>query len=103
MLKVGVLSVRYVDLGERYGRDDCQINTLAPMVEFYDSRFGHSRYPGRGQFICRIKTEYLFLPQCWQGITLDERVPKWRLDTKQAQAVREYINEQAGVLHACLL
>lgn len=94
--------MRFVAVGEKYGRDNESINTMYPMVEFYDRRFGHDKWSGRGQFITRLPSWYFFIPQALSGMQLDPRVPAWALNHDDAKQVREYIETNGGG-HACIL
>lgn len=100
MLILGNIAVRYVALGQRYGRDDEHINQLTPMVEFYDRRLGQDRI--RGHYITRLPIRFMFLPETWHGLQLDARVPEWRLTADHMNKIRDILTVTGGA-NACLL
>jgi hypothetical protein len=57
-----------------------------PLVEFYDTRFAHSRDPQGvmlGQFISRYRLSTLFEDgKAIRGLDLDGGIPSWTLDTQ---------------------
>jgi hypothetical protein len=94
MVKVGDFNVRYVAIGDRYGRNNGTVNKLMPLVEFYDRRL--SRNGDAGQFICRFDAEFIFIPQALHGFVLDERVPSWRLNHYEVVSLRHYLMQVGG-------
>ncbi len=87
MIKVEIFNIRIVNLGDRYGRDDCLTNAKGPMVEFYDSRYPLTP---RGQFVSRYFIETLTEREP-AGLCLDGGIPDWTVSAEGMKQVLEYI------------
>jgi hypothetical protein len=87
MLKVEHFNIRIVNMGDRYGLDDCLTNTKGPMIEFYDSRYAHTP---RGQFVSRYYLSTL-LEREPAGLCLDGGVPAWTVSAEGMKKIMEYI------------
>jgi hypothetical protein len=94
MLQVEKYNVRVVQVGERYGRNDCLVNDTAPLVEFYDTRYNPSDFMGRGQFVSRYYVDTILGSDYPGGLCLDGGVPEWTVGPAAMLQVKEYI---AGV------
>ena len=93
MIRVkGYIGVRYVGLGDRFGRRDDFVNQLTPMVEFYDLRRRVAgEWKGRGQFIARLPIDLMWRPEVTAGIDLDKRVDAWTLGPEEVARVRNHL------------
>lgn len=80
-------NARIVRQGDTYGRDFGITHDGAdPLVEFYDTRFAHTKDPQGvplGQFVSRYHLSTLF-PEgvSHGGLNLDGGIPNWRLDAE---------------------
>jgi len=93
MKKVEKFNVRIVNTGDKYGRDDCLVNSGAPLVEFYDSRYTDPSFGERGQFVARYYVSTLVERQPSVGLCLDGGVPEWSVSVEGMEQVLEYINQ----------
>jgi hypothetical protein len=88
MIRIEKFNVRIVNTGDKYGLNDCLINTKAPMVEFYDSRYPHTQY---GQFVSRYYVETLLGSYYPNGLCLDAGVDAWSVSADGMLQVIEFI------------
>ena len=86
--------------GDRYGRDNCLINDEEALVEFYDTRFPHTKH---GQFISRYFAKTL-IGECEysygdisNGMNLDGGIPSWTISAKNGQAVVDWIKAEIAM------
>ena len=93
MKRIEMFNIRIVNIGDKYGVNDCLTNNKAPMVEFYDSRFTHGADGARGQFVTRYYIETLTDSGCPNGLCLDGGVPAWSISAEGMKEVIEYIKE----------
>jgi hypothetical protein len=93
MKKVENFNVRIVNIGDKYGRNDCLVNDKAPMVEFYDSRYNHADFQNRGQFVSRYYISTLAESQYPNGLCLDGGIPAWSVSADGMKQVLEYIQQ----------
>lgn len=91
MIQIDKFTVRIVNTGDKYGLNDCLVNSKAPMIEFYDSRYPLNEFMGRGQFIARYYAETLIDSGCRHGLCLDGGVPEWSVSAEGMAQVIEYI------------
>ncbi len=71
--------VRIVNLGDRYGLDDCLTHDDAdPLIEFYDLSYTKGFGP-RGQFVSRYCAHTL-AGHGGRGLNLDGGEPVWQID-----------------------
>lgn len=91
MFKVEKYNVRIVNTGDKYGRKDCLTNDREPMVEFYDSRFDHSDFMGRGQFVSRYFVSAILGGSYPDGLALDGGIPEWSVSAEGMQTVLEHL------------
>jgi hypothetical protein len=95
MIKVEKFNVRFVNVGDKYGRNDCLINDKASMVEFYDSRYDFPDSMGRGQFVSRYYVSTLEEGnQNGEGLCLDGGIPEWSVSAEGMKQVLEYIKQE---------
>lgn len=66
--------------GTRYGRDLALIHDDAPVIEYHDARYPHTKY---GQFVSRYFLETLqqHVENKRGGLDLCGHEPLWKLDT----------------------
>lgn len=90
MIKVGKFNVRIVRNGESYGRNNVLVHSQAePLVEFYDSRYLHEGWDGKGQFVSRY---YVSTLQQHQGaLSLHGGEPEWTVSSDEMQVVNDFI------------
>lgn len=90
MIKVGKFNVHIVRNGESYGRNNVLVHTQAEsMVEFYDSRYLHEDWQGRGQFVSRY---YVSTLQQHKGVlSLYGGEPEWTVIADEMQVVNDFI------------
>jgi hypothetical protein len=95
MLKLEKFNVRIVRKGDRFGRNDCLVHDDdRPMVEFYDHRYDHSDFKGRGQFVSRYFVCTLLEGEN-RGLCLDGgNRNEWTVSADGMAIVRAYINSQ---------
>lgn len=94
MLKVEKYNVRVVQVGEKYGRNDCLVNDTAPLVEFYDARYDQADWMGRGQFVSRYYVDTILDGDYPGGLCLDGGIPEWTVGPAAMLQVKQYL---AGV------
>ena len=90
MITVNKFNVRVVNIGDKYGLNDCLVNNKAPIVEFYDSRF--TKGADRGQFVSRYYVSTI-LDGSDCGLCLDGGVPDWTVSAQDMDAVRDFLKE----------
>lgn len=96
MIQVGKFNVRIVPTGFKFGRNDVLVNDKAPMVEFYDSRYNHEGWQGRGQFVSRYFISTLLEDAKECALSLDGGIPEWTVSAEDMKTVRQYIAKFAG-------
>ena len=72
-------TVRIVNKGDAYGRDNCLTHSGEPMAEFYDARYPHTPL---GQFVSRYYVSTLVADRaklCEVGLDLQGDVPDWKV------------------------
>ena len=94
MLKVEKYNVRIVNTGDKYGRNDCLTNDKERMVEFYDARYDHEGWGGRGQFITRYYASTILGGDFSIGLCLDGGIPDWNVGPEAMKQVVEYLKQQ---------
>jgi hypothetical protein len=95
MIKVEKFNVRIVNVGDKYGRNDCLTNDKASMVEFYDSRYDFPDFMGRGQFVSRYYISILEEGnRDGRGLCLDGGIPEWSVSAEGMKQVLEYIKQE---------
>ena len=85
--------VRVVRDGDKHGRDDCLTHRGQPLVEFYDTRYDHAAWKGRGQFVQSYYVETL-LDRSTGGLCLMGGVPEWSLSGEDMKIVREFLTNE---------
>jgi hypothetical protein len=90
MITVDKFNVRVVNTGDRYGVNDCLVNTKPPMVEFYDSRFTKGADGDRGQFVSRYYVDTI-LDGSNCGLCLDGGVSAWTVSAEDMDIVRNFL------------
>jgi hypothetical protein len=87
--------VRVLRTGDRYGLDDCltvgegrslEISGPGPMVEFYDTRYPHTRF---GQFVSRYNLDTIL--ESSGGLDLMGYEPSWKIDAAAMLVVRIWL------------
>lgn len=68
-------AVRIVELNDKYGLNDCLVNTDSPLVEFYDTRY---EITDCGQFVSRYRLSTLVERQS-DGLCLDGGNHEWNI------------------------
>ena len=92
MLTVENFNIRIVNTGDTYGRNDCLVNDKARLVEFYDKRYLHDSWMGRGQFVSRYYASTLLDGSGYPtGLCLDGGVAEWAVSADGMAQVLEYI------------
>jgi hypothetical protein len=94
MITVGKFNIRVVQTGDKYGRNDCITHDKAPLVEFYDSRYDHADWMGRGQFVSRYYVDTIMDGDYPNGLCLYGSEPEWIVSANEMRQVQEYL---AGV------
>lgn len=94
MFQVEKYNVRVVQVGDKYGRNDCLINDKAPLVEFYDVRYNDPSFMGRGQFVSRYYVDTIMEGDYPNGLSLDGGIPEWSVGADAMRQVKQYL---AGV------
>jgi len=92
-MKIDKFFIRIVRDGDKHGRDLCLTHEGKPMVEFYDMRFDHRAWKGRGQFVQSYYIETI-LDGSEGGLCLMGGVPDWNLNSDDMRKVREYLTEE---------
>lgn len=78
-------AVRVVEQGDNYGQNDVLVHPLdaaEPLVEFYDTRYGHTDY---GQFVSRYYLSNILYRE--SGLCLDGGVSAWTIYDEAMQQV----------------
>lgn len=97
-----IFAVRTVYVGDRYGREGCQVNDAETMVEFYDRTYiDFDSWSGAlGQFVCRYYLSSLLYmrdiasPDC-MGLNLYVSVPAWAIDGPElAELLRTIVQRE---------
>lgn len=91
MFKVGKYNIRVVFTGDKYGRNDCLVNDNAPMVEFYDTRFDHPEWMGRGQLVSRYYLETIKCGDYSNGLSLDGGIPEWTVSADEMRCIQRFL------------
>ena len=91
MLTVENFNVRIVNVGDTYGLDDCLVNDKATLVEFYDKRYLHDSWMGRGQFVTRYNVSTLISDTYPNGLCLHGGVAEWVVSANGMAQVLVYI------------
>jgi hypothetical protein len=91
MLTVENFNVRIVNVGDAYGLNDCLVNKTAKLVEFYDKRYNHDSWMGRGQFVSRYYASTLIGGEYTDGLCLDGGVAEWVVSANGMAQVLDYI------------
>ena len=91
MLTVEKFNVRVVNTGDTYGLNDCLVNNGSKLVEFYDKRYNHDSWMGRGQFVSRYYLSTLLSDTYPNGLCLDGGVAEWAVSATGMAQVLEYI------------
>jgi hypothetical protein len=86
MITVNKFNVCVVNIGDKYGLNDCLVNNKAPMVEFYTKNAGGDR----GQFVSRYYVD-IILDGSDCGLCLDGGVPDWTVSAKDMGTVRDFL------------
>ena len=81
MITVNKFNVRVVNIGDKYGLNDCLVNNKAPIVEFYTKG---------GQFISRYYVGTI-LDGSDCGLCLDGGVPDWTVSAQDMGTVRDFL------------
>lgn len=85
-------NVRMVYEGDTYGLDDQFIHKQQdPLVEFYDTRYPHTRY---GQFVSRYYLSTLLERTENKGLCLDGGIADWRIEAGSMNIVNNWLNSQ---------
>lgn len=89
-------NTKIINVGDKYGRNDCLINDDRPMIEFYDPRYQHTPL---GQFVSRY---YIFtiLERDYGGLCLDGGIPEWTVSAEDMQEIRAWLRKIKVVDHA---
>lgn len=90
MITINKFNVRVVNIGDKYGLNDCLVNNKAPMVEFYDLRF--TKCADRGQFVSRYYVDTI-LDGSDCGLCLDGGVPDWTVSAQDMGTVRDFLKK----------
>jgi len=91
MLTVENFNVRIVNTGDTYGLNDCLVNNGAKLVEFYDKRYLHDSWMGRGQFVSRYYLSTLLSDTYPNGLCLDGGVAECAVSADGMAQVLAYI------------
>lgn len=83
-------AVRIVELNDKYGLNDCLVNTDSPLVEFFDTRYEHTDL---GQFVSRYFLDTLAEGE--GGLNLDGGVPSWNVNEPCMNRIRDWLRRQA--------
>ncbi len=94
MIQVQKFNVRIVNTGDKYGRKDQLTNDKQQMVEFYDSRYDHADWMGRGQFVSRYYTSTILNGQYTNGLSLNGGIPAWTVSADGMKQVVEFLRQQ---------
>lgn len=94
MIQVDKFNVRIVNTGDKYGRDDCLTNEKEQLVEFYDNRFDHKSWMGRGQFVNRYLTSTILNGEYPNGLSLDLGITAWTVSAEGMKQVVEFLRQQ---------
>ena len=86
-------NVVMVELGEKYGLDNCLTHDKEPpfdqpLIEFYDSRHGS----GQGQFIGRYYMDTLMKRNQDYGLDLHGGIPAWSIDKESMLLVHDWLS-----------
>ena len=92
-MKIDKFYVRVVRDGDKYGLNDCLTHGGEPMAEFYDTRYDHAAWKGRGQFVQRYYVDTL-LDGSEGGLMLMGGVSEWSLSGEDMRTVREYLTNE---------
>jgi len=91
-MKIDKFFIRIVRDGDAYGMNDCLTHAGDPMVEFYDTRYNHAAWMGRGQFVQRYYVETLLDGR--GGLCLMGGVPEWSVSGEDMKIVREFLTNE---------
>lgn len=89
-------TVRVVDVGDSYGRNDCLIHDGdfcdEPMIEFYDRTYAGDDFGPRGQFVSRYYASDLFDERtAGYGIDLQGDAPDWEIDGETLSRIYDWV------------
>lgn len=65
------------------------INSGAPLVEFYDKRYGHTP---DGQFVSRYELGSVLEQNRFAGLNLNGGIPAWTVDGDSMSLVRKWLD-----------
>ena len=93
-------TIRIVDKGDAYGRDDCLIHENdEPTIEFYDGEnlFDKQESDGTmlGQFVSRYYISTI-MDGKGGGLNLMGYEPKWQIESLAMDSIRDYIQKYAN-------
>lgn len=87
-MKVEKFNVRIVKTGDKYGLNNCLINDDEPMVEFYYSRYPHTKH---WQFVSRYYVSTLKDHE--GGLDLHGGEPEWQVSAKGMKKVVKFLGK----------
>jgi hypothetical protein len=94
MIKIEKFNVRIVNTGDKFGRNDCLVNSKGAMVEFYDTRYTDSDFADRGQFVSRYYVSTLLEDNQYpNGLCLDGGITEWSVSADGMKQVLKYIQQ----------
>ena len=92
-------SIRIVEEGDKYGRDDClTYEKEEPVIEFYDgdNEFDkHTDGTMLGQFVSRYYISTI-MDGTGGGLNLMGYEPKWTINSLAMDSIRDYIQKYAN-------
>ena len=92
-------SIRIVEEGDKYGRDDClTYEKEEPVIEFYDgdNEFDkHTDGTMLGQFVSRYYISTI-MDGKGGGLNLMCYEPKWQIESLAMDSIRDYIQKYAN-------
>lgn len=92
-------SIRIVEEGDKYGRDDClTYEKEEPVIEFYDgdNEFDkHTDGTMLGQFVSRYYISTI-MDGKGGGLNLMGYEPKWQIESLAMDSIRDYIQKYAN-------
>ena len=92
-------SIRFVEEGDKYGRDDClTYEKEEPVIEFYDgdNEFDkHTDGTMLGQFVSRYYISTI-MDGTGGGLNLMGYEPKWSINSLAMDSIRDYIQKYAN-------
>jgi hypothetical protein len=82
-------NVRFVMIGDNYGRNDCLVNEKKILVEFYDSRYNDLSFGDRGQFVSRYYLSIIM--ECQTGINLEYGITDWHVSGDNVFDIQNFV------------